>query len=373
MKKLLAAVMAAAMLATTLAGCGGGAASSSAAPAASTASSEAAAPASSAAAPAASSEAAPAPATGDMTFAFVAKDVNNPYMKKAYEGFEKACGELGVTALYKGPDQATPEKQIEIINQLVAQKVAVIAIAANDADALQPALTAAMDQGIKVLSLDSAVNKDSRMVHIQQADPEKIGRGLIQAAVEMTGGEGGLAILSATAQATNQNLWIEWMQKELSEGADKYAKTPLVKVAYGDDDPTKSTSETTALLTDESIKVIIAPTTVGMLAAGKVLQDKKSTVKLTGLGLPSEMAPFIEDGTCPWMYLWNPIDIGYLAAHTGKALVDGTVTGAEGDKLTAGDLGEKVITAAADGGTEVMLGDPFKFDSANIAEWKDVY
>ena len=240
------------------------------------------------------------------TYAFVAKDVQNPYMQKVYDGFEKACKEIGAEPLYKGPEAATPEKQIEIINQLVAQNVAGIAIAANDADALQPALTEAMDAGIKVISLDSAVNKDSRQTHIQQADPEKIGRGLIQAAYEMVDGNGGIAVLSATAQATNQNLWIEWMKKELEENPEKYANTPLVKVAYGDDDPTKSTSETQALLTDSSIKVIIAPTTVGMLAAGKVLQDKQSDVKLTGLGLPSEMAPFIEDGTCPWMYLRKP-------------------------------------------------------------------
>jgi len=310
---------------------------------------------------------------GKATYVFVAKDVQNPYMQKVYEGFETACKEIGVEPLYRGPEAATPEKQIEIINQLVAQKVDGIAIAANDADALQPALTEAMDAGIKVISLDSAVNKDSRQTHIQQADPEKIGRGLIQAAYDMVEGEGGIAILSATAQATNQNLWIEWMQKELDENADKYAKTPLVKIAYGDDDPTKSTSETTALLQDESIKVIIAPTTVGMLAAGKVLQDKGSEVKLTGLGLPSEMAPFIEDGTCPWMYLWNPIDIGYLAAYTMAGLTDGSITGAEGETVKAGTMGEKSIVAAADGGTEVMLGDPFKFDAENIAEWKEVY
>ena len=307
------------------------------------------------------------------TYAFVAKDVQNPYMQKVYDGFEKACKEIGAEPLYKGPEAATPEKQIEIINQLVAQNVAGIAIAANDADALQPALTEAMDAGIKVISLDSAVNKDSRQTHIQQADPEKIGRGLIQAAYEMVDGNGGIAVLSATAQATNQNLWIEWMKKELEENPEKYANTPLIKVAYGDDDPTKSTSETQALLTDSSIKVIIAPTTVGMLAAGKVLQDKQSDVKLTGLGLPSEMAPFIEDGTCPWMYLWKPVDIGYLSGYTMDALVKGTITGDVGGSFNAGDLGEKKITEAADGGTEVMLGDPFKFDTENIAEWKEVY
>jgi len=307
------------------------------------------------------------------TFAMVGKDVSNPYMQKMYEGFADACKKIGVKAIYRGPDMPTPEKQIELINQLTAQNVALIAVAANDSDALRPALENAMNRGIKVISFDSAVNPDSRMVHIQQADPEKIGRNLVRAAYDMVEGNGGMAVLSATAQATNQNLWISWMKKEIDENPDKYANTPLVKVAYGDDDPTKSTSETNALLTNSNVKVIIAPTTVGMLAAGKVLQDKKSSVKLTGLGLPSEMAQYIESGVCPWMYLWNPVDIGYLTAYTGRALVTGEVTGKVGEKFGAGDLGEKEITQAADGGTEVMLGDPFKFDGENIAEWKEIY
>ncbi len=311
--------------------------------------------------------------TAKKTYAFIAKDVQNPYMQKVYEGFEKACAEVGVTPLYKGPETAAPEKQIEIINQLIAQNVAGIAIAANDADALAPSLNEAMEAGIKVISLDSAVSPSGRQAHIQQADPEKIGRGLIEAAYEMVDGNGGIAVLSATAQATNQNLWISWMKKELEENKEKYKNTPLVKVAYGDDDPTKSTSETLAILTDPSIKVIIVPTTVGMLAAGKVLQDKNSDVLLTGLGLPSEMAPFIEDGTCPWMYLWNPLDIGYLAGHTMDSLVKGDIEGKAGEAFSAGELGTKQVLEAADGGTEVMLGDPFRFDKDNIAEWKEIY
>jgi rhamnose transport system substrate-binding protein len=111
-----------------------------------------------------------------------------------------------------------------------------------------------------------------------------------------------------------------------------------------------------------------------MAAAGKVLTDKGlvDKVVLTGLGLPSEMAEYITNGVCPWMYLWNPIDVGYLGGYAAMALADGTITGAEGDKFTAGRLGEKEIITAGDG-TEIMLGDPFKFEPANIEEWKSVY
>lgn len=310
---------------------------------------------------------------GKKRFAIIFKNTGNPYGEKQMEGFKNAIEELGGEAILKAPDQPTAEAQIQMIEELISQKVDAIAIVGNDPDALQPALKKAMDAGIKVLSLDSAVNAQSRMVHINQADPERIGRVQIQAVSEMIGGKGEIAVLSATSQATNQNTWIEWMKKELED--PKYKDIKLVKVAYGDDLRDKSVAETEALLKSyPDLKGIIAPTTVGIAAAGKVLTDKglKGKVQLTGLGLPSEMAEYIESGVTPWMYLWNPVDVGYLAGYAADALVKGTITGTVGDKFKAGRLGDKEVIQDGDG-TQIMLGDPFKFDSSNIGEWKKVY
>ena len=308
-----------------------------------------------------------------LKFAFIFKNTGNPYGEKQMEGFKTAIEELGGEAILKAPDQPTAEAQIQMIEELIAQKVASIAITGNDPDALQPALQKAMANGIKVISADSAVNAQSRMTHVNQADPERIGRVQIQAAYDMIGGAGEIAVLSATSQATNQNTWIEWMKKELED--PKYKDVKLVKVAYGDDLRDKSVSETEALLKSyPNLKCIIAPTTVGIAAAGKVLTDKglKGKVHLTGLGLPSEMADYIESGVCEWMYLWNPIDVGYLTGYAAHGLVKETITGKVGDKFTAAKLGAKEIIADGDG-TQIMLGDPFKFDANNIGEWKTVY
>jgi len=313
---------------------------------------------------------------GTQRYAFVFKNTGNPYGEKQMGGFKDGIEEQGYEAILRAPDQPTAEAQIQIVEQLITQKVASIAITGNDFDALQPVLTKAMDQGIKVLSADSAVNPKSRMLHVNQADSEKIGRTLIQAAYDMAGGSGEIAILSATSQASNQNLWIEWMKKELSQNPDKYANLKLVRVAYGDDLRDKSVSETEGLLQSyPNLKVIIAPTTVGIAAASRVITDKGliGKVKVTGLGLPSEMAEYIKNGACPYMFLWNPIDVGYLTAYAATALVSGKITGAAGDKFTAGRLGEFEVVKAPDGGTEVLLGAPFKFDPSNIDEWKDVY
>jgi rhamnose transport system substrate-binding protein len=308
--------------------------------------------------------------------AFIFKNTGNPYGEKQMEGFQNGIEELGGEAILRAPDQPTAEAQIQIIEQLIAQRVASISITGNDFDALEPVLTRAMDAGIVVLSADSAVNPDSRMTHINQADSEMIGRTLIQAAYDMAGGAGDIAILSATSQASNQNLWIEWMQTELSENPDKYADLELVRIAYGDDLRDKSVSETEALLQSfPDLEVIIAPTTVGIAAAGRVITDRGliGDVFVTGLGLPSEMAEYIENGACPYMFLWNPIDVGYLTAYAAVAAADGELTGSVGETFSASRLGDFEVVSASDGGTEVLLGAPFKFDPDNIDEWKTVY
>jgi rhamnose transport system substrate-binding protein len=308
------------------------------------------------------------------SYAIVFKNTGNPYGEKQMAGFKAGIEEQKFTAILRAPDAPTAEAQIAIIQQLIAQKVAGICIVGNDFDALQPVLQQAMKANIKVWSLDSSVNPASRAFHVNQSSTDLIGRTEVQAAYDMIGGKGEIAILSATSQASNQNAWIEVMKKELA--LPKYKNIKLDKVAYGDDLRDKSVSEAQGLLASfPNLKVIIAPTTVGIAAAGKVITDKGliGKVFVTGLGLPSEMATYIENGACPYMFLWNPIDLGYLGAYAGVALVQGKISGKVGDKFTAGKLGNYAITKAGDGGTEVILGPPFKFDAKNIADWKSVY
>ncbi len=344
-KKLLSVLLSVAMISTMLMGCGKSAAETAA-------------------------------SSGDSAggvYALVTKAAGNPYNEKIASGFQEVCDAAGVKGVIKHPESATAEAQITMINELVAQGVSAIAIAGNDFDALQPALNAAMNAGIKVSSLDSNVNPDSRMTFVNQAGVEQIGQTLMDAVLDISGGEGQWAILSATSQAANQNAWIEAMKTVMED--PKYAGLELVEVAYGDDEYQKSVDQTQALLQNyPDLKVICAPTTVGIMAAAKVLQDEGSACKLTGLGLPSEMADYIGDSkSCPYMYLWNPIDVGKLSAYTSIALVDGTITGAAGEKFTAGSMGEYEIVSASDGGSEIIVGPPFKFEGSNIDEWKSVY
>ena len=152
------------------------------------------------------------------------------------------------------------------------------------------------------------------------------------------------------------------MKKDL---AANHPNIKLVDVVYGNDDDQTSFDKTAALLqAHPNLKGIISPTTVGIAAAARYLSTSqyKGKVALTGLGTPNQMREYVKDGTVTAFALWNPEDLGYLAAYAAKALVDGDITGKEGDKFNAGKLGSFTVGADA----TVLLGDPFVFDKSNI-------
>jgi rhamnose transport system substrate-binding protein len=310
------------------------------------------------------------------TYAIITKSAGNPYNEREASGFQEVIEAAGYEAIIKHPAEITAEAQITLINELVAQGVQGIAIAANDFDALQTVNKAAMDAGIKVISLDSSCNPESRMTHINQAGVVEVAQALVDATYDLTGGEGDWAILSATSIATNQNAWIDAMKVILED--EKYAKLNLVEISYGDDLFQMSVDKTQALLQNyPELKLINAPTTVGIAAASKVIEDEglQGKVIVTGLGLPSEMVDYMTGDTpaCPYMFLWNPIDVGRVAAYTLIEMVNGELTGALGESFEAADGNTYTVTEAGDGGTEIIIGPPFRFDTENIEEWSQVY
>ncbi len=307
--------------------------------------------------------------------ALVGKSAGNAFFEIAAKSFVETAEAEGATVDVVYPETATADAQIKVLDNLVSQEPDAICIAANDVNALQAKLEEAMDAGIKVSSFDSAPNKDSRQVFVNQAGTVAVGQALMDAVLDITGGEGQWAILSATSQAANQNAWIDAMKKIMEED-EKYSKLELVEVAYGDDEPQKSTDQTAALLQNyPDLKVICAPTTVGIAAAAKYLQDNESSCKLTGLGLPSEMIEYTGDDdahSCPYFYLWDMVGLGSLSANATISLINEEITGALDEKFTAADV-EYTITEADDGGTEIVLGEPLQFNAENIEEMAKLY
>jgi len=313
----------------------------------------------------ASGSAAPA---GDASITFIPKQLNNPYTDVVLGGGKAGAKEAGFGAVeIVGPLNASASSQVTLINAETQAGTDVIVIAANDPDAVGPALEEARAGGAKIVAFDSDTNPAYRDVFINQVVSEDVAKIQLEMISEQIGGAGDIAILSATANATNQNAWIDFMETELANNPD-YADINLVAKVYGDDDDTKSFQEAQGLLQAyPDLKGIISPTTVGIAATARYLSTSKykGKVALTGLGLPNEMRPFVKDGTVEAFALWDPAQLGYVAAYAGKALDDGTITGAVGDSFTAGELGERTVE---EGGV-VIVGPPTMFNAENIDDY----
>lgn len=310
-------------------------------------------------------------AAGPIDVGYLPKDIVNQYFAAAKVGIDKAAGELGGTVTQVGPNEARADLQIPFITDLTTQGVDAIIISADGKDEVAPALKEAMAAGIKVVGFDSSPAVGAYHVFVNQADFSGVGVSLVEWTCEIVPDcTGDFAILSAAATATNQNSWIEGMEATLASDP-KYANLKLVETVYGDDDATKSTQQAQALLTKyPDLRAIVAPTTVGVLAAAQVVSQagKSDSVKVTGLGFPNDMKPFVADGTSPVFGLWSVPDLGYLSYVVADKLVKGEITGAEGETFSVPGLNDdQPYTIGAD--SVVTLGPAFRFDATNVNDF----
>ena len=285
---------------------------------------------------------------------------------EAHRGAEEAAAELGnTTALqFLGP---TPENsvagQIEIVTNAATQGVGAVMISNNAGDQIAPALQAAKAAGAAVVAWDSPVpSGQGEDLFVAQVDFDETGTVMADMALSILGEDGGeFAVLSASPDAANQNAWIAAMKEALKD--PKYAKLSLLDVVYGNDQSEESYNQALALVDKyPEMGLIMAPTTVGIAAAAKAMQDEGlcETVKVSGLGLPAEMVSFTKNGCSPEFALWSFVDLGYVSYYAAYLLATKQMTAAEGVSFEAGRMGAYTIEKdpTRDNGLRIVMG-PF--------------
>lgn len=345
--------------------------------------------------------------TSDLTgkHVFMFKSSGNKFGDLMYEGFKGLIESKGGQAAYKSPAETTVAAQVKLIDELITQKVASITISTNGDTGYDEVFAKAKNAGIKIVSVDSKASKDARVTHVDPTSQAGIGQSLIQAAVLIAlkvdypadgdlkkasdaalatykGKELKFGVLSASIDTPVQNGWIAKMEEELKRDVYKGKVSATLTKKYGNDDPAVSTTQANAFISENNVDVIISPTTVGMAAAGQALKTSGSKIKLTGLGLPSEMQNFMPTkesddafaSVCPYMMLWDVIDLGRVAGAAAWGAYKNEYDGKEGSTLTVAAYGEykdRTLTTVKhdDGGTLVIIGNPYSFYKGNMAKW----
>jgi rhamnose transport system substrate-binding protein len=305
------------------------------------------------------------------------KFLGNAVFDQAHDGAEEAAKELqnSEKLQFLGP---TPENsvtgQIEIVTNATTQGVNAIMISNNAGDQLAPAVKAARDKGITVVTWDSPIpSGQGEQVFIAQVDFTETGKVMADMALDILGADGGsFAVLSASPDAANQNAWIAALKDVLAKDP-KYAKLKLLDVVYGMDQSEASYKQALALVDKyPDMKLIMAPTTIGIAAAGKALTDEKlcDKIKVSGLGLPSENVAYVKNGCTPEFALWSFVDLGYLTYYTTYLMATGALKGVEGEQFEAGRMGTYAITKDPTRPTinalRILMGPFSKYNKDNI-------
>jgi rhamnose transport system substrate-binding protein len=312
-------------------------------------------------------------ADGSITATFLPKCTNIAVFPQANEGAEEAAAELGSDpADFVGPaDCGDATGQIEFMSSAVTQGVDAIMVSNNAGDELAPSAQAAADAGIPVVSWDSPIpSSEGESVFIAQVDFDETGQVMADMARNILGEDGGqFAILSATPEAANQNAWIAAMEEVIA--GDAYANLELVDTVYGNDVAEDSVDQALALVDQyPDLELIMAPTAVGIVAAAQAMTSEGlcDQVKVSGLGLPDEMAEYTMSGCAPEFALWSFVDLGYLAYYTAYGIATGQIEAVEGQQFTAGRMGDYTIEAdpTRDAGLRVLMGPFTVYDESNV-------
>ncbi len=289
------------------------------------------------------------------------------YFELCAQGGEQAAKELGDSFVYTGSPEADVQKQVQSLQNIVAQRPDAIIVSAIDLNAVAPPLRKARAMGIKVVSYDADTAVDARDFFVNQMSYEGAARAMLDCAL-MDAPEGGeIAFIAASPTSPNHMAHIRIMT-ELTKTEAKYKVFKPVDTQFAQDDEAKSIDVAINLMqAHPNLKVIISSSAVSAPAAARAIKTigKVGKVYATGVALPSSIKSYLKDGSQKAFFIWDPSKLGYLATYVAHYYLDGTLKNQVGFKFTAGSLGE--FTVGKDG--EIVYGKPLFFTPENIDQY----
>ncbi len=269
----------------------------------------------------------------------VAKHEGIPWfddMRKGVEEFSKDY-EGKVKAWQIAPEGGDPAKQVQMVEDLIAQDVDAIIVVPNDPDAMRPVLERAKDNGIIIISHEAAGLADVVDYDVEAFDNESFGILMFDELAKAMDGKGKFA---AMVGGLTMETHMAWYNAGMNYIKENYPDMVAVsEQPYEDKNDDK-------IARDKAIEILNAhPDLVGFVgtsvSAGSnmasVLKERNNTnVKVVSLGIPSVSGPYLEDGFMVHAQTWRPADAGYVSANlaykilTGEEIGDGMDLGRTG-------------------------------------------
>jgi rhamnose transport system substrate-binding protein len=307
---------------------------------------------------------------------FIPKSTGNPYFDQVSKGLQGAAKGDNLAVSIQGPSTSEATSQLPNIKAAVQSGAKALVLSANSPDALDDALDDAKKKGAAIITVDSDLsgNETHRDVGILPADSKTIATSQLELLAKGMNYTGDFAILSARADAPNQNAWIADFKDALKD--PKYAKMKLVDTVYGDDESQKSSTEMETLMAKyPTLKGVWSPTSVGLSAAAQVLENsgdypggpkaQNGGIILTGLSTPNQMAKAVQKGVVGEFQLWDPAVMGEIAGAFAQQIVSKKLEIKPGVSVDVPSVGKVTVGDK----NVVYAGQMLTFNKDNISKY----
>ena len=279
------------------------------------------------------------------------------FFELARDGSQRACEEMGCELTYVGTTTADIEGQVQVYQNLIAQRPDVLVTAALDINAPVPALTQLRGRGTTVVTFDADVAPEGRDLFINMAPFDVQARAMLESALANVP-EGGPAIWVAPTATVANFISQKEALDALIASDPRFQSIRFIDTLYAEDDPEKSyTVGTSAMEAHPDLKLFISGSGISVPALNRAIEDtgRAGQVFATGYGLPDTMTTYVANGTVKQYALWSPFMFGYMATLAGILIKAGELTVKEGATFTVPDLGERTIDANDTANLNAML------------------
>lgn len=264
-----------------------------------------------------------------MTMVNVVKVKGLPWFNRMAEGDQKFSERTGVRTSQQGADDTSPQKQVQLIAELIPTHPTAITVVPNSVDALEDVLGQARAQGITVVSHEASGIQNAD-IDIEAFDNAAFGRQTIQSLAQCMGGQGDYVQFVGSATMTTHMQWVDAAHEmQLSDfPAMSRVEDPI---ETGNDEPTAYAKAGELLAKYPNLKGFQGAASTDVPGIARAVRDAgvQDRTCVMGTAVPSVASTYFTDGSIDKIFFWDP-------AMAGEALLQVALMLTRGEKIEVG-------------------------------------
>jgi ribose transport system substrate-binding protein len=256
---------------------------------------------------------------GQLRIAVIPKGTTHEFWKSVHAGAERAARELGVEAIWKGPQKEDDrEAQVRVVEDFIVKRVDAIVLMPLDKTALVRPVREAVDAGIPVIVADSDLEYDGRASFVA-TDNRKGGALAGEHLASLLGGQGKVILLRYLEGSAST--------EEREEGfLAAIARHPKIEVISSNQHA--GATKESALRKSENllnahaeVHGVFAPNESAAYAMMRALADsgRRDGIKFVGFDASEGLVQGLRSGAVDALILQDPVRMGDLALRAAVA------------------------------------------------------